>query len=937
MQNHSTIHVRGAREHNLKNVTVAVPRERFVVMTGLSGSGKSSLAFDTIYAEGQRKYVESLSAYARQFLEQLPKPDVDGIDGLPPTIAIEQRSGMASPRSTVATTTEIYDFLRLLYARLGQPTCWECGKEIRRQSVSEIVDTVMAHPEGTKVMVLSPLVRGKKGTHADAIRRAQRQGFVRVRIDGQTWDVKSTPELGGNRKHTIEAVVDRLVVKPEARSRLADSIELSVGVSDGQVIVTQPGTNGEWVDQIFSTQYACAKHPDVILPELTPRLFSFNNPHGACDACSGLGTVLEFDADLIIPDRELSLTDGAVSAWRRSGSRMNAVYNKLVREFCACFGVSPDTPFGKIPEPLRKILMHGTAEEDEAKHGHAFEGVIPNLRRRWENTDSPSVKQRLHAFLSESPCEACNGVRLRPEATRVLFEGKRINDICAMSIESAEKFFAGLKLKGESRIVGDPIIKEVLHRLKFMSGVGIGYLTLDRTSSTLSGGEAQRIRLATQIGSGLVGVLYVLDEPTIGLHQRDTERLVGSIRSLVEMGNSVVVVEHDEEVIRAADHVIDVGPKAGAHGGEIVVTGSVQDIVKCDASVTGAYLRGDQSIEKPKSRRKVIMTNSIEIVGAHENNLKNIDVTIPLNCFVCVTGVSGSGKSTLVNQILLQALRRRLTGAGAKPGAHEKLLGGGRVDTVVEIDQSPIGRTPRSNPATYTGVFDLIRELYAKTREAKIRGYSPGRFSFNVRGGRCEPCQGQGTKKIEMHFLPDMYVVCDVCKGSRYNRETLEVKYRGLSVADVLNLRVDEALRFFDSFSKIKQGLQALFDVGLGYVTLGQASTTLSGGEAQRVKLAAELCRPVTDHTLYILDEPTTGLHVADIHRLLNVLNRLADIDHTILVIEHNLDVIKMADWVIDLGPEGGDAGGEIVATGRPEDIAANPASHTGRFLKGKL
>jgi len=926
------IRIRGAREHNLKGIDLDIPRERLVVITGLSGSGKSSLAFDTIYAEGQRKYVESLSAYARQFLEQTQKPHVEHMEGLPPTIAIEQRSGLANPRSTVATTTEIYDYLRLLFARTGEPFCSKCGKPISQQTVEQMVDAILAWPAGTRFMVLAPLVRGKKGQHKDLFLRVQREGFVRVRVDGEVFDVKNPPALAARTKHTVEAVVDRLMVKPQIRSRLADSLETALRLSDGLVVVAREASPDEspgWVDHVFSEKYAC---PDcgISMAELEPRIFSFNSPYGACSACDGLGIVLEFDPELIVPDEDRSLADGAIEAWRRGGKRMNIFYNKLLRQFCLAFGVSPDTPFRNLPEDVRRILMCGTTPEDVRKYGTAFEGVLPNLKRRWENTDSEYVKARLHAYLSEQRCRKCKGARLKPEALAVRIAGKNIYDVVQMTIEAALQYFGNLRFTGERAQIAEPVLKEITQRLGFLVDVGLGYLTLDRPSATLSGGEAQRIRLATQVGSGLVGVCYVLDEPTIGLHPRDNRKLIQTLRRLADMGNTVIVVEHDEATIRAADYVIDMGPGPGAHGGEVVARGTLEQVLACPRSITAKYLTGQCRIPLPSRRRPINLDACLELIGAREHNLKGIHVRFPLGAFVCVTGVSGSGKSTLVTQTLLRALRRRLTGGGEKPGAHDKLLGLEHIDKVIEIDQSPIGRTPRSNPATYTGVFDLIRQLYARTREAKIRGYTAGRFSFNVKGGRCEACQGQGVKRIEMHFLPDVFVVCERCQGRRYNRETLEVRYKGKNIADVLDMRVEEAYHFFDRFPKIRQLLRALLDVGLGYMALGQASTTLSGGEAQRVKLAAELGKTPTGHTVYILDEPTTGLHFADIQNLLNVLNRLADMGNTVIVIEHNLDVIKSADWIIDLGPEGGDAGGRIVAEGAPEQIAESQIAATG-------
>ena len=931
------IRIRGAREHNLKDVDIDIPRERLVVITGLSGSGKSSLAFDTIYAEGQRKYVESLSAYARQFLEQIQKPHVDHIEGLPPTLAIEQRSGLANPRSTVATTTEIYDYLRLLFARVGVPFCHKCGKRISQQTVEQMVDTILAWPADTKFMVLGPLVRGKKGEHKDVLQRVKREGFVRVRINGEIYDINNPPEIDKKARHTIEAVVDRLVVKPAIRSRLADSLETALRLSDGLVIVTHqlPG-EAAWTDEVFSEKYAC---PDcgISLAELEPRIFSFNSPYGACPLCGGLGIILEFDPELLVPDPSLSLATGAIDAWRRGGKRMNIFYNKLLREFCDRFAVSADAPFKDLPADIQRLLMYGTTGEDTEKYNAEFEGVIPNLQRRWEKTDSEYVKSRLHAYLSEQRCRKCKGARLQPEALSVRIAYKNIHEVVQMTIDESLRYFEDLNFAGEAAHIAEQILKEIKQRLGFLVDVGLGYLTMDRPSATLSGGEAQRIRLATQVGSGLVGVCYVLDEPTIGLHSRDNEKLIRTLRRLADMGNSVIVVEHDEEAIRAADYIIDVGPGPGAHGGEIIAHGTLEQLLRNPKSITAKYLNGTCTIPVPSRRRSVDPRKSIELTGCREHNLKNVSAKFPLGTFVCVTGVSGSGKSTLVSQTLLNALKRRLYNSKDKPGLHDSLLGAEQLDKVIEIDQSPIGRTPRSNPATYTGVFDLIRQLYARTREAKIRGYSSGRFSFNVKGGRCEACQGQGVKRIEMHFLPDVFVACEQCHGRRYNRETLEIGYKGKSIADVLDMRIEEAYQFFSNFAKIKQLLRALMDVGLGYMQLGQPSTTLSGGEAQRVKLAGELGKTATGHTVYILDEPTTGLHFADIQNLLSVLNRLADMGNTVIVIEHNLDVIKTVDWIVDLGPEGGENGGRIVAEGTPEQIADNPNSYTGMFLRPKL
>ena len=939
------INITGAAEHNLKNISLSIPRDKLVVITGISGSGKSSLAFDTIYAEGRRKYVESLSAYARQFLEQMQKPAVGDISGLPPTIAIEQRSASGNPRSTVATTTEIYDYFRLLFARVGQPHCWVCGKEISSQHSSQIVESILNRPEGTKIQICAPLVRGKKGEHKDILSGIQREGFVRVRVDGAIYDVRSVPALNKNKKHSIAAVVDRLIIKDLVRTRLADSVETALKLADGIVLVLvqkssdnkKDSHNSRWKEIVYSEKFACPGHPQASLEELSPRLFSFNSSYGACKSCDGLGTILEFDPDLIVPDKSVSLENGAIDAWRKGGKRMNIFYNRLIKRFCRNTGISKSVPFEQMPADIRRLLMYGTAAADEQKYGLWFEGVIPNLSRRWENTTSEYVKARLHSYLSEQPCRSCNGARLRPEAVAVTVGAKNIHELTAFSIEKAQRFFSKLKLDEERTLIAAQVLKEIRARLKFMVDVGLGYLTLDRKSSTLAGGEAQRIRLATQVGSGLVGVCYVLDEPTIGLHKRDNDRLLGILRRLTRIGNTVIVVEHDEDIIKSADHIIDIGPAAGAHGGEVVAQGSLGDIIACPASLTGEYMSGKKKISLPLNRRKYSLKRCIEVKLAGENNLKDIDVKFPVGVFTCVTGVSGSGKSTLVSQILLRALRRRLYGSREKPGKHKNVLGISQIDKVIEIDQSPIGKTPRSNPATYTGVFDLIRKLFSMTREAKIRGYKPGRFSFNVKGGRCESCRGQGTKKIEMHFLPDVYVTCQSCKGTRFNPETLQVTYKGKNIADVLDMAIEESLNFFANFPTIVRLLRTLNDVGLGYMQLGQSSTTLSGGEAQRVKLAAELGKAATGHTLYVLDEPTTGLHFADIHNLLNVLQRLCDMGNTVVVIEHNLDVIKMADYIIDLGPEGGDAGGRVVAEGAPEEIIRNKKSYTASYLRTKL
>jgi excinuclease ABC subunit A len=937
------IKIIGASEHNLKNISLNIPRDKMVVITGISGSGKSSLAFDTIYAEGRRKYVESLSAYARQFLEQMQKPAVSEITGLPPTIAIEQRSASSNPRSTVATTTEIYDYFRLLFARAGQPHCWVCGREITSQHPSAIVESILSLPVETKIQICAPLIRHKKGEHKEIFSDIQREGFVRVRVDKEVYDIRNVPELDKNKTHDIAAVVDRLIIKDTIRVRLTDSVETALKLAEGilLVLIQKPDFIGKssdkWEEVIYSEKFACPEHPQCCLEELSPRLFSFNSPYGACTSCDGLGTILEFDPDLIVPDKSVSLENGAIDAWRKGGKRMNIFYNRLVKRICKNLGISKSIPYTQIPQDFRRILMYGTTAEDEEKYGLHFEGIIPNLNKRWRNTTSEYVKTRLHSYLSEQPCRSCNGARLRPEAIAVKIADKSINDLACMTIEQAQNFFSKIKFDQEKTIIAADILKEIKARLQFMIDVGLGYLTLDRTSSSLAGGEAQRIRLATQVGSGLVGVCYVLDEPTIGLHKRDNDRLSGILQKLTRLGNTVIVVEHDEDIMKSADHIIDIGPAAGAYGGELIAQGSLEDIIKCERSLTGDYLSGRKKIELPKQRRKYDLSRCVEVKGAAQNNLKNIDVKFPLGVFTCVTGVSGSGKSTLVNEILLKALKRRLYQSREKPGVHKNIIGISQIDKVIEIDQSPIGKTPRSNPATYTGLFDVIRKLFSLTREAKIRGYKPGRFSFNVKGGRCEYCQGQGTKKIEMHFLPDVYVTCQSCKGTRYNPDTLTITYKGKNIADVLNMSINEAVVFFANFPSIVRILQTLVDVGLGYVELGQSSTTLSGGEAQRVKLSAELGKAATGHTIYLLDEPTTGLHFADIHNLLNVLQRLTDCGNTIVVIEHNLDVIKMADYIIDLGPEGGAKGGSVVVTGSPEEIISDKTSYTAKYLQDKL
>jgi len=969
------IRIFGARQHNLQNVDVDIPRDRLVVITGLSGSGKSSLAFDTIYAEGQRKYVESLSVHARHFLEQVGKPDVERIEGLPPTLAIEQRIGASNPRSTVATTTEIYDFLRVLYARVGTPHCPKCGQQIFARTVDQIVDVVLGygsqgngdgHSGGgasVRVMIMAPLVREQPRELGGILRRIQREGFVRARINGRLADIKELAELPKAQAAHVDVVVDRLVVRPDIRSRLADAVELSLSLGDGMVIVSRanggpPSADGEpaWVDEVFSERHTCTQC-GITLPELSPRAFSFNSPYGACPECGGLGTTLRFDPQLVIPDEELSLVGGAIAPWSGGKKRLAAAHVKVLRTLCTALDVKPETPFARLPEDLRRIILQGTTATDTERLGVEFEGVLPNLERRCRAAGAEGGRSSLTNYQAEQTCATCGGARLQSTSLAVRIGGRSIHDHTRLSIAAATQAFDNLQFTGEAETIAEPILREIRQRLHFMHDVGLGYLTLDRTSVTLSGGEAQRIRLATQLGSGLVGVCYVLDEPTIGLHQRDNERLLNSIRRLVDIGNTVIVVEHDEDVIHAADHLIDMGPGAGLHGGRIIAEGPTTDVLANPQSITGRYLRAEYGIPLPEERRPPRRNEFLQVLGAQQNNLKNIDVSIPLGVLCAITGVSGSGKSTLVSQILLPALRRRLYKSREMPGAHDRLVGASRIDKVIEVDQSAIGRTPRSNPATYTGVFDEVRRLYAKTKEARIRGFSASRFSFNAKGGRCEACQGQGVRRIEMHFLPDVFVECQECRGTRYSRETLEIRYRGKSIADVLDMRVEEAVRFFDSFPKIKQGVRALSDVGLGYIRLGQPSNTLSGGEAQRVKLAAELAHgvayPVTpngpasasatqrakldNHTLYVLDEPTTGLHFADIQTLLAVLNRLVDMGNTVLVIEHNLDVIKAADWIIDLGPEGGDAGGQILAEGPPEAIAASEGSYTGRYLRAKL
>ena len=931
--------VKGAKEHNLKNIDVEIPREKLVVITGLSGSGKSSLAFDTIYAEGQRRYVESLSSYARMFLGQMDKPNVESIEGLSPAISIDQKTTSKNPRSTVGTVTEIYDYLRLLYARIGVPHCTVCGREIRQQTVDQIVDKIMTYPVGTKIQVMSPVVRGRKGEHAKVLDSARKAGFVRVRADGIVYDLQEKIPLEKNKKHNIEIIVDRLVIKPEITSRLSDSIETASKHSGGIVMV-----NFGDEDVVFSQKYACPDH-GVSIDELTPRMFSFNNPFGACPKCTGLGVFLKIDENKIIPDRNKSIKDGGIKGggWAMEGSTIAAMYfDALARRY----KFSLSTPIRDLPDDVVQKILYGTGDEKLTMHRrnvygsgtyeHPFEGVITNLDRRYRETSSNWIKDEIRSYMAEIPCDDCKGDRLSKESLAVTVGGINIADFCKKSVVDAIDFIQSLVLSEKEKIIGEEIIKEITERLNFLKSVGLGYLTLSRSAGTLSGGESQRIRLATQIGSSLMGVLYILDEPSIGLHQRDNEKLLGTLKRLRDLGNTVIVVEHDEDTMYAADCIVDVGPGAGIHGGQIVCTGNVDEIKACEASITGQYLSGRRAVPVPAERRKG-NGKFLEIRGAAENNLKNINVKIPLGKLVCVTGVSGSGKSSLINEILYKTLARELNRAKTISGKHKELRGIENLDKVIEIDQSPIGRTPRSNAATYTGLFTDIRALFATTQDAKMRGFDQSRFSFNVKGGRCEACQGDGIIKIEMHFLSDVYVPCEVCKGKRYNRETLEVKYKGKSISDVLDMTVEEAMEFFANLPKLYRRLKTLYDVGLGYIKLGQPATTLSGGEAQRVKLATELSKRSTGRTIYILDEPTTGLHIADVHRLVDVLQLLVEGGNTVVVIEHNLDLIKTADHIIDLGPEGGDMGGQIVAQGTPEQVAQNPDSYTGLYLKPLL
>lgn len=928
--------VKGARAHNLKNIDVEIPRDKLVVLTGLSGSGKSSLAFDTIYAEGQRRYVESLSAYARQFLGQMDKPDVDAIEGLSPAISIDQKTTSRNPRSTVGTVTEIYDYLRLLFARIGRPVCPEHGIEITSQTIEQMVDRLLAYPERTKMQILAPVVSGRKGTHAKTLEDIRKQGYVRVRVDGEMRELTEDIELEKNKKHSIEVVVDRIIIKEGIATRLADSLETALKLADGKVLIDVIGEE----ELLFSEKHACP-YCGFSIGELEPRMFSFNSPYGACPDCDGLGAKLEVDPDLVIPNDELTLREHAIAPWEPQSSQY---YPQLLKAVCNHYGIDMDVPVKDLPkEQLDKILYGSGGEKIYFRYQNdfgqvreqyiVFEGVIPNVEHRYRETSSDYVREQMEKYMAHQPCPTCKGNRLKKESLAVLVGGKHIGEVTALSVTEALEFFQNLQLSEKEKKIAHLILREIRERLGFLKNVGLDYLTLNRSAGTLSGGEAQRIRLATQIGSRLTGVLYVLDEPSIGLHQRDNDRLIATLKSMRDIGNTLIVVEHDEDTMLAADYLIDIGPGAGIHGGEVVAAGTPQEVMDNPNSLTGQYLSGKKFIPIPAERRKPD-GRWVEIVGAKENNLKNVSVKIPLGTFVAVTGVSGSGKSTLVNEILYKALAQKLHGAKAKPGEHKTIKGLEHLDKVIDIDQSPIGRTPRSNPATYTGVFDDIREVFAATNEAKVRGYKKGRFSFNVKGGRCEACRGDGIIKIEMHFLPDVYVPCEVCHGKRYNRETLEVTYKGKNIAEVLDMTVEDALAFFENIPKIKRKLQTLYDVGLGYMKLGQPATTLSGGEAQRVKLASELHRRSNGRTLYILDEPTTGLHVDDISRLLKVLQRLVDNGDTVLVIEHNLDVIKTADYIIDLGPEGGDHGGQIVAKGTPEEVAEVESSYTGRYLK---
>ncbi|GAA0094509.1 excinuclease ABC subunit UvrA [Clostridium perfringens] len=933
--------VKGAKVHNLKNVSLEIPRDKLIVFTGLSGSGKSSLAFDTIYAEGQRRYVESLSSYARQFLGQMDKPDVESIEGLSPAISIDQKTTSRNPRSTVGTVTEIYDYLRLLYARVGVPHCPKCGKEITQQSVDQIVDQIMELPERSKIMILAPIIRGRKGTHEKVLENIKKQGFVRARIDGEIYDLTEDEiKLEKNIKHNIEAVVDRIIVKDGIEGRLTDSIETSLKMAEGLVLVNIIGEE----DRLYSEHFACADC-GISIDELAPRMFSFNSPFGKCERCDGLGTLMEIDEDLVVTNKDLSIRGGAISTWGDSRMKEESWTYCVLKALMEKYNFDLDTPYKDLPKKVQEVLMYGepeklkvtyTKENVTAVYNHSFEGEINNLRRRYMETNSDTMKAEIEKYMSDNPCPKCKGARLKPEALAVTVGGKNIFEFTSMAIREELDFINSINFSEKDKIISSQIIKEIQSRLSFLINVGLDYLDLARKAGTLSGGEAQRIRLATQIGSQLMGVLYILDEPSIGLHQRDNDRLISTLKQLRDVGNTLIVVEHDEDTMREADYIVDIGPGAGEHGGEIVASGTLDEIMSNENSLTGKYLTGVKKVELPEERRKG-NGNFITVKGAKENNLKNVTAKFPLGTLTMVTGVSGSGKSTLVNEILYKGLNKIVNKAKDLPGKFKEITGYENIDKIIDIDQSPIGRTPRSNPATYTGTFDIIRELFSQTQEAKMRGYKPGRFSFNVKGGRCEACSGDGIIKIEMQFLSDVYVPCEVCKGKRYNRETLEVKYKGKNIADVLNMTVEEALEFFENIPRIKNKLQTLMDVGLGYIRLGQPSTQLSGGEAQRIKLAYELSKRSTGKTLYILDEPTTGLHIHDVNRLVKILQRLVDGGNTVIVIEHNLDMIKCADYIVDLGPEGGDKGGTIVATGTPEKIAESKESYTGKYLKKYL
>ncbi len=933
--------IRGAREHNLKNINVEIPRDKLVVMTGLSGSGKSSLAFDTIYADGQRRYMESLSSYARMFLGQMEKPDVDSIEGLSPAISIDQKTTSKNPRSTVGTVTEIYDYLRLLYARIGIPHCPVCGREIKQQTVDQVVDRIMELPQGTKIQLLAPIIRGRKGEHVKEIERARKAGYVRIRADGIIYDLSEEIKLEKNKKHSIEIVIDRLVIKEGIETRLGDSVETVSGISGGLVIVDVQ--DGE--EMLFSQNYACPEH-NVSIEELNPRMFSFNNPFGACEKCTGLGVFRKIDPDLIIPNPDLSIRQGAIKAMGWATTDENSIAMMYFKGIAQYYGVSLDTPVKDLPKEVVDVILYGTdgvklklhraTEYGGGTYFQPFEGIIPNMERRYRDTNSEFSKAEIEDCMTEMPCPDCHGERLKKESLAVTVGGKNISELCRLSVTDCADFINGLELTKREKMISGQIVKEIKSRLGFLKSVGLEYLTLSRSASTLSGGESQRIRLATQIGSSLMGVLYILDEPSIGLHQRDNDKLIATLKRLRDLGNTLIVVEHDEDTMYAADYIVDIGPYAGIHGGEVICTGTVEDIKACKKSITGQYLSGKRFIPIPEERRQG-NGFTLDVIGAAEHNLKNINVSIPLGTFTCVTGVSGSGKSSLVNEIIYKNLAGKLNRAKIRPGSFKRMEGLENLDKVIAIDQSPIGRTPRSNPATYTGLFTDIRELFATTNDAKMKGYTSGRFSFNVKGGRCEACEGDGIIKIEMHFLPDVYVPCEVCKGRRYNRETLDIHYKGKSIYDVLEMTVDEGVEFFANIPKLARKLQTLQDVGLGYIKIGQPATTLSGGEAQRVKLATELSKRATGRTIYILDEPTTGLHTADVHKLIEVLQKLVDTGNTVLVIEHNLDVIKCADYIIDLGPEGGDGGGTVVKCGTPEEIAKCRESYTGKYLKKTL